>query len=217
VPCSSPHSAAPSVREASSMAMADRSRLFHRSYLHAGVAGNRVRRCPLRPLTPLGATMTDSDGQPEPRLAAEGEEPLLGEYPPFELTTISADDVARMPNKRPGPVTLQDCQARIRECHGCRHREQPAGLTRSLSPLYLGRPYASRRPLLGTLLALSCLGCPALAVLLSVVKSFGPTVFMNFGPGGTSCGSHWAGRVRRLLSGSVGRCPCSGAEGVGSR
>jgi len=54
--------------------------------------------------------MTDSNGQPEPRSAAEGEEPLLGEYPPFELTTISAQDVARMPVKRPGPVTLQDRQ-----------------------------------------------------------------------------------------------------------
>jgi len=35
---------------------------------------------------------------------------MLGEYPPFELTTISAQDVARMPVKRPGPVTLQDRQ-----------------------------------------------------------------------------------------------------------
>jgi len=40
----------------------------------------------------------------------EGEDPLLGEYPPFELTTISAEDVARMPVKRPGPVTLRDRQ-----------------------------------------------------------------------------------------------------------
>ena len=43
-------------------------------------------------------------------MGAEGEEPLLGEYPPFELTTISAQDVARMPVKKPGPVTLQDRQ-----------------------------------------------------------------------------------------------------------
>lgn len=35
---------------------------------------------------------------------------MLGEYPPFELTTISAQDLARMPVKRPGPVTLQDRQ-----------------------------------------------------------------------------------------------------------
>jgi hypothetical protein len=34
----------------------------------------------------------------------------LGEYPPFELTTVSAEDFARMPVKRPGPVTLQDRQ-----------------------------------------------------------------------------------------------------------
>jgi hypothetical protein len=54
--------------------------------------------------------MNDSDGQLRPEVAAEGGEPLLGEYPPFELTTISAEDVARMPVKRPGPVTLQDRQ-----------------------------------------------------------------------------------------------------------
>jgi hypothetical protein len=54
--------------------------------------------------------MTDSDGQPEPKLATEGEAPLFGEYPPFELTTISADDLARMPVKKPGPVRLQDRQ-----------------------------------------------------------------------------------------------------------
>jgi hypothetical protein len=54
--------------------------------------------------------MTDPDGQPGRRLAAEGGEPLLGEYPPFEMTTISAQDIARMPAKRPGPVTLQDRQ-----------------------------------------------------------------------------------------------------------
>jgi hypothetical protein len=45
---------------------------------------------------------------------------------------------------------------------------------------------------------------------LSVVKSFGPTVFMNFGPGGTSCGSHLGG------AGFVHCCrsPRGGAEGV---
>ena len=46
--------------------------------------------------------MTDSDGQPGPRMGAKGEEPLLGEYPPFELTTISAEDFAGMPVKKPG-------------------------------------------------------------------------------------------------------------------
>lgn|GEM_PF-2594371 len=54
--------------------------------------------------------MNDSDGQPGPSQGVEGEDPLLGEYPPFELTTISAEDVARMPVKRPGPVTLRDRQ-----------------------------------------------------------------------------------------------------------
>ena len=92
------------------MAMADRSRLFHRLCLHAGVAGNRVRRFPLRPLTHLEATMTDSGGHSIPRMAAEGEEPLLGAYLPFEVTTLSAEQVARMPVKAPGPVTLQDRQ-----------------------------------------------------------------------------------------------------------
>jgi len=54
--------------------------------------------------------MNDSEGQLPPKVAAEGDDPLLGEYPPFELTTISAQDVARMPVKRPGPVTLRDRQ-----------------------------------------------------------------------------------------------------------
>ena len=36
--------------------------------------------------------------------------PPLGACPPFELTTLSAQDVARMPVKGPGPVTLQDRQ-----------------------------------------------------------------------------------------------------------
>ena len=50
--------------------------------------------------------MNDPDGQP----AVDGKDPLLGEDPPFELTTISAQDIARMPIKKPGPVTLQDLQ-----------------------------------------------------------------------------------------------------------
>jgi len=54
--------------------------------------------------------MNDSDRQLRQEVATEGGEPLLGEYPPFELTTISAEDVARMPVKRPGPVTLRDRQ-----------------------------------------------------------------------------------------------------------
>jgi hypothetical protein len=43
-------------------------------------------------------------------LAAERNDPPLGAYPVSELTTISAEDVARMPVKAPGPVTLQDRQ-----------------------------------------------------------------------------------------------------------
>ncbi len=54
--------------------------------------------------------MNDSDGPLRPEVSAEGDDPLLGEYPPFELTTISAHDVARMPAKKPGPVTLLDRQ-----------------------------------------------------------------------------------------------------------
>ena len=54
--------------------------------------------------------MNDSDGQLRPEVSTAGGEPLLGEYPPFEMTTISAQDIAGMPVKRPGPVTLQDRQ-----------------------------------------------------------------------------------------------------------
>ena len=52
--------------------------------------------------------MNDSEGQLQPEVSAEGDDPLLGEYPPFESSTISAEDFARMPVKKPGPVTLQD-------------------------------------------------------------------------------------------------------------
>ena len=54
--------------------------------------------------------MTDSEGQPSSRLAAERNDPPLGAYPVSELITISAEDFARMPVKAPGPVTLQDRQ-----------------------------------------------------------------------------------------------------------
>ena len=53
--------------------------------------------------------MTESEEQ-APRLAADQSRSTLGQYVPFELATISAEDVARMPVKRPGPVTLQDRQ-----------------------------------------------------------------------------------------------------------
>jgi hypothetical protein len=51
--------------------------------------------------------MTDVDRQPSTEVSADGGVPPLGAYPPFELATISAEEVARMPVKRPGPVTLQ--------------------------------------------------------------------------------------------------------------
>jgi hypothetical protein len=54
--------------------------------------------------------MTDADGQLPRRVVAGEDEPSLAAYPPGELATISAADVARMPVKAPGPVTLQDRQ-----------------------------------------------------------------------------------------------------------
>jgi len=54
--------------------------------------------------------MNDSGGQPAPGVVTKGDERLLGACPPSELTTLSAADVARMPVKGPGPVTLQDRQ-----------------------------------------------------------------------------------------------------------
>lgn len=54
--------------------------------------------------------MNDTGGEPRSGVAAGGDEPPLGAYPAFELTTISAEDVAQMPVKAPGPVTLQDRQ-----------------------------------------------------------------------------------------------------------
>ena len=42
--------------------------------------------------------------------ASGGDEPPLGVYPPGVPTAFSAEDVAKMPVKRPGPVTLQDRQ-----------------------------------------------------------------------------------------------------------
>jgi hypothetical protein len=54
--------------------------------------------------------MNDTGGEPRSGAAAGGDEPPLGAYPAFELTTISAEDVAQMPVKAPGPVTLQDRQ-----------------------------------------------------------------------------------------------------------
>jgi hypothetical protein len=54
--------------------------------------------------------MTDPDQRPAPLEATDRHEPPVGAYPPFEVTTFSADEVARMPVKAPGPVTLQDRQ-----------------------------------------------------------------------------------------------------------
>ena len=54
--------------------------------------------------------MDNPVGQPSSGVDADGGGPPLGALPPFDLTTISAEEVARMPVKRPGPVTLQDRQ-----------------------------------------------------------------------------------------------------------
>jgi len=63
--------------------------------------------------------MTDADAQPPPKVAAVGNEPPLSAYSPFEQATISAEDFARMPVKRPGPVTLQDRQGVFAHCFKC--------------------------------------------------------------------------------------------------
>ena len=54
--------------------------------------------------------MTDSEEQLPPRVATDRNETPLGAYPPFERLTISAEDIAGMPARAPGPVTLQDRQ-----------------------------------------------------------------------------------------------------------
>ena len=54
--------------------------------------------------------MSDCEGQLPPTVATDGNDPLLGAYPPFERSTNSAKDVARMPAKATGPVTLHDRQ-----------------------------------------------------------------------------------------------------------
>src|ERR1035437_5747028 len=54
--------------------------------------------------------MTDAGGHMPPIPVEDEHEPELCAYPPFEMSTISAEDVAKMPVKRPGPVTLQDRQ-----------------------------------------------------------------------------------------------------------
>jgi len=63
--------------------------------------------------------MSEANGQPPPKLVAVGNEPPLGAYPPFEQVTISAEDFARMPVKRPGPVTLQDRQGVFAHAFKC--------------------------------------------------------------------------------------------------
>lgn len=54
--------------------------------------------------------MNDSDWQPSSGMDADGDGLPSGAFPPFEIATISAQEVARMPVKRPGPVRLRDRQ-----------------------------------------------------------------------------------------------------------
>ena len=54
--------------------------------------------------------MTDAGGHMPPIPVEDEHEPELCAYPPFEMSTISPEDVARMPVKRSGPVTLRDRQ-----------------------------------------------------------------------------------------------------------
>lgn len=54
--------------------------------------------------------MSDANGQPLPKVAWGEDEPPLGAYPQGVLTTFSEEEVALMPVKKPGPVTLQNRQ-----------------------------------------------------------------------------------------------------------